>query len=224
LLDKSVNYDDMLKKRIKDLEEKEKNTEQAILNAAEKEFLDKGFDAAKTTMIASLAGVTHAMLHYYFRTKENLFNMVFDKKLNLLKDSIFGLFDNQELSFIEQVQKSIEIHFDFLRANPGLPRFVINELLFKPKRMALFEKKIRKEGSHILNNMRKEIDTEVKRGTIVSIDPVHLLVDVASLNVFVFVAMPLLTHFAVTPFGNEEAFLESRKKENVEIIMRRLKK
>lgn len=48
--------------------------EQEILKAAEQEFLTKGYDGARTTSIAQAAGVTHAMLHYYFRTKEQLFD------------------------------------------------------------------------------------------------------------------------------------------------------
>ena len=201
----------------------EKNKEQAILEAAEQEFLDKGYEAAKTTKIASLAGVTHAMLHYYYRTKDNLFDMVFDKKVSLLKDSLYILFENQDLPFFERLQRSIESHFDFLKANPDLPRFVINELLFKPKRMILFEKKIKKAGSHVLSKISGEIDAEVQKGTITPIEPIQLLVDIASINIFAFVAMPLLRNFAVAPYGSEEAFLEARKKENVEIIMRRLK-
>ena len=54
------------------MKEETSNTEQSILKAAEKEFLKKGFSGSKTTEIAKEAGVTHAMLHYYFRTKENL--------------------------------------------------------------------------------------------------------------------------------------------------------
>ena len=62
------------------MKEETSNTEQSILKSAEKEFLKKGFSGSKTTEIAKEAGVTHAMLHYYFRTKENLFNKVFSKK------------------------------------------------------------------------------------------------------------------------------------------------
>ena len=204
--------------------EKEKNKEQAILEAAEQEFLDKGFEAAKTCKIASLAGVTHAMLHYYYRTKEKLFDMVFEKKVNLLKESLFMGFDNPDIPFLEKLQRAIESHFDFLKANDNLPRFVVNELIFKPKRLALFEQKIHQYGSLALNRLSEEINAEVKRGTITPIDPVHLLLDIAALNVFVFVAMPLLRNFAVEPYGSEDAFLEARKKENVEIIMKRLKK
>ena len=56
--------------------------EQQILEAAEKEFLEKGYNGARTTSIAKAADVTHAMLHYYFRTKEQLFERFIDKKMS----------------------------------------------------------------------------------------------------------------------------------------------
>ena len=67
---------------IKVVMSKKDNTEQAILQTAETEFLDKGFALAKTTEIAKQAGVTHAMLHYYYRTKEKLFERVFQEKVS----------------------------------------------------------------------------------------------------------------------------------------------
>lgn len=205
-------------------EKKEKNKEQAILDAAEQVFLEKGFEPAKTTQIASLAGVTHAMLHYYYRTKEKLFNMVFDQKVRLLKDSLFTAFDNPDVPFLEKIQVGIESHFDFLKANPRLPRFVLNELISSPERMKLLERRIKKLAANVLEKLTAEIEAEVRKGTIHRIEPVMLLIDIASMNVFVFAALPLLRHFAFIPFESEEAFLEARKKENVEMIMRRLKK
>ena len=205
-------------------EEKEKNKEQAILEAAEHEFLEKGFEAAKTTKIASLAGVTHAMLHYYYRTKENLFDLVFDKKTRLLKDSLFYAFDNPDIPFLEKVQIGIEGHFDFIRANSSLPRFVLNEMIYKPKRLKLIEKKVKKIAASVSGKISEEIEREVKKGTINPIDPVTLMIDIASMNIFVFAALPLLRIFALGAYESEDAFLEARKKENVEIIMRRLKK
>ena len=205
-------------------EEKGKNKEQAILEAAEQEFLEKGFEAAKTTKIASLAGVTHAMLHYYYRTKENLFDLVFDKKIRLLKDSIFMAFDNPDIPFLEKIRIGIESHFDFIRANPTLPRFMLNEVINKPVRLNLFEQKIKKIAASVSIKISTEIESEVKKGTINPIDPITLIVDIASMNIFVFAALPLLRIIAVGYYDSEDTFLEARKKENVEIIMRRLKK
>ena len=204
--------------------EKEKNKEQAILEAAENEFLEKGFEAAKTTKIASLAGVTHAMLHYYYRTKENLFDLVFDKKIRILKESMFSSFENPDIPFLEKVKSGIEAHFEIVRANQSLPRFVLNELVYKPKRLKLFEGRVKRIAASVSGKISAEIEREVKKGTINPIDPVTLMLDIASMNIFVFAALPLLRIFAVGAYESEEAFLEARKKENVEIIMRRLLK
>jgi AcrR family transcriptional regulator len=203
---------------------REMNKEQAILEAAEHEFLDKGFEATKTTKIASRAGVTHAMLHYYYRTKENLFDKIFERKTTLLRDSLLRSFDRRDMPFLERIQCGLESHFDFIRNHPGLPRFVINELLFKPQRLRLFERKIRKVADGLIAGISEDMEAEVRKGTINRIDPITLIIDIASLNVFVFVAMPLLRTFAMDSYDSEEAFLEARKKENIEMIMRRLKK
>ena len=220
---KYLKLNDMAKKNSS--EEKEISKEQAILEAAEQEFMEKGFEATKTTKIASLAGVTHAMLHYYYRTKENLFNMVFDKKVRLLKDSIFSLFDKPDMPFFDKVRIGIETHFDFIRDNQHLPRFVINELIYKPKRLKMFEGVIKKVAGNAIEKISLEIEKEVKKGTIVPIDPVTLLLDVASLNVFVFAALPIVKILATEQYyESEDAFFEARKKENVEVIMRRIKK
>ena len=202
---------------------KDKNKEQAILEAAEKEFLEKGFDASKTTKICLLAGVTHAMLHYYYRTKENLFNMVFDKKINLLKESLHPLFYNHDLPLPERIEIGMKKHFDFIAANPKLPLFVMNELIAKPKRRELVEKKFRTTALQLIEQLQSEIDREVERGTICPIKAITLILDIASLNVFVFAALPVLRPIFSSFYTNEEEFLEARKNENVEIIMRRLK-
>ncbi|MDR3261055.1 MAG: TetR/AcrR family transcriptional regulator [Tannerella sp.] len=202
----------------------EKNKEQAILDAAEQEFLEKGFEASKTTQIASNAGVTHAMLHYYYRTKENLFNKVFDKKIRLLKDSLFSLFKNPELPFLERIRIAMEVHFDFLAENPLLPRFVINELINKPKRREIIEVIIKKVAGQLIEQLQQEIDKEVERGAIHPIEPIVLLLDIASLNVFPFAVLPIVRTFAIPSGISEKEFLELRKKENVEVIMKRLKK
>ena len=109
------------------MKEETSNTEQSILKAAEKEFLKKGFSGSKTTEIAKEAGVTHAMLHYYFRTKENLFNKVFEEKARQLADTFLSRVD-ESLPFLEKIKCFIEAHFDLLTANPELPLFIYREI------------------------------------------------------------------------------------------------
>jgi AcrR family transcriptional regulator len=202
----------------------EKSKEQAIIEAAEHEFLERGFETATMTNIAAQAGVTHALLHYYFRSKEKLFDLIFEKKVILLKESLLSSFDNKDLPFCLKIRHGVEAHFDFLKAHPALPRFIINELISKPARMKLVKNKIKTTIESILEQLAAEIEKEVREGRINPVDPLTLLIDIASMNVFVFAVLPLLRHFAVEPCGGEEAFLEARKKENVTMIMRRLEK
>ncbi|MDR1332335.1 MAG: TetR/AcrR family transcriptional regulator [Tannerella sp.] len=202
----------------------DKNKEQAILEAAEQTFLEKGFEASKTTQIAAKAGVTHAMLHYYYRTKENLFNMVFDKKLQLLKDSLYSLVGEPDVPFLERVEVGMKAHFDFIARNPHLPRFVINELLFKPERLKMLEAVIEKTAKSLIGKIQQEIDREVERGAIRPIGATTLLLDIASLNVFLFAALPVVNRFAIPQGMSEKEFIEMRKQENVEVIMCRLRK
>ena len=81
--------------------------EQQILEAAEKEFLGKGYNGARTTSIAKAADVTHAMLHYYFRTKEQLFNRIIDKKMSEIVPLITHLFGNGSLPLEERIKEAV---------------------------------------------------------------------------------------------------------------------
>ena len=99
-----------------------------ILEAAEHEFLAKGYDGARTTSIAKIAGVTHAMLHYYFRTKEQLFEQIIDKKMSEITPMLTYLFKKKKLPLTERIKEAVSVHFDFIIDNPDLPRFLINVL------------------------------------------------------------------------------------------------
>ena len=84
-----------------------RNKEQAILEAAEREFIVKGFAGARTTSIAEAAGVTHAMLHYYFRTKEQLFERILDEKMRLMGESVLAAFGQPGLPLAERLRDGI---------------------------------------------------------------------------------------------------------------------
>ena len=108
------------------MENKDKqNKEQEILKAAEQEFLTKGYDGARTTSIALAAGVTHAMLHYYFRTKEQLFDRIVESKFVTMSQSLIAILGDPTLPIVERIKGGIEAHFDFVAANPELPRLLV---------------------------------------------------------------------------------------------------
>ena len=109
--------------------------EQAILRAAERLFLDKGFALTSTTEIAREAGCNQALVHYYFRTKENLFEKIFEQKIRMLISNIFSI-DREGGTFEEKLRRKIEAHFEILKKNPKIPFLVINEITTNPERIA----------------------------------------------------------------------------------------
>lgn len=198
--------------------------EQAILAAAEREFLSKGFDGARTTSIAAAAGVTHAMLHYYFRTKEKLFDRVLDEKMRLLCESVLTAFGDPGLPFLERIREGMSRHFDFIAANPDLPRFIVNEVTSKPARYDMMRQKIQPVMEMLADGVQREMDELADRDEIERMDVRLLMLDILSLNIFPFVADPIIRPLIEDIVADREDFIARRKRENIETIMRRLKK
>lgn len=198
--------------------------EQAILAAAEREFLAKGFDGARTMSIAAAAGVTHAMLHYYFRTKENLFDHVLDEKMRLLGEAVLTAFGDPGLPFLERIREGMSRHFDFIAANPDLPRFIVNEVTSKPARYDMMRQKIQPIIEMLVGSVQREMDELAERGEVERMDVRHLMLDILSLNIFPFVAYPIIRPLIEDVVADREDFIARRKRENIETIMRRLKK
>lgn len=115
----------------------EQNTEQVILEAAEAEFLEKGYDGAKMLSIARRAGVAHSMLHYYYRSKENLFQAVMLRKTREIVPLFRGIFE-QGLSFEETLNRLREARDHYLLTQVSqMPYFLLSEMLLKPENRAM---------------------------------------------------------------------------------------
>ena len=201
-----------------------RNKEQAILEAAEREFLDKGFAGARTTSIAEAAGVTHAMLHYYFRTKEQLFERILDEKTRLMSQSVLTAFGQPGLPLQERIRDGVESHFDFIAANPDLPRFIVNEVFSRPERYEAMRRRIRTIAEGLMHDIQQELDASAARGETEPVDARMLLLDIISLNVFPFIAYPVIEPILGDLTADRERFFARRRAENTEVILRRLKK
>lgn len=200
----------------------QRDTEALILQAAEREFLEKGYSGAKTTAIAQAAGVTHAMLHYYFRTKEKLFEKIVADKMDKLKRVMFGVIGNPDLSLRERLKQGVEQHFDFIAENPHLPRFIFNELHEHPERIDQVKNSIASIAAKAITTLQNEIDRKAASGECRPVDARMLMLDIASLNLFPFVAAPLISSSFGKLFEGRDEFLEMRKKENVRTVLGKL--
>ena len=186
--------------------------------AAEEEFLDRGYDGARTVSIAERAGVTHAMLHYYFRSKEQLFQRILDEKINILVHSVLTAFFQSDRPFLQRVEEGIAAHFDFLAANEKLPLFVVREI---GKQGNSFLERIKNIASERLVTMQAELDALAAEGAIRKISAPMLIMDIVSQNIFPFLVLP--TALELFPEKDKAAFLEQVKQENIRLILSRLK-
>jgi TetR/AcrR family transcriptional regulator len=107
------------------------STEQVILNAAEQLFLEKGFALTSTVEITKKAQCNQALVHYYYRSKERLFQAVFKKRVILFLSSFLQI-SKENIPFEEKLKRTIELHFDMLRENPRLPFLLFNGLSTNP--------------------------------------------------------------------------------------------
>lgn len=209
-------------------EQDKPNTEQLILEAAEEEFFTKGFAGARTIAIAEKAGVTHAMLHYYFRKKEQLFERIVSKNITLLAQTMLAAMGNPNMPIAERLRSGITSHFDLIAANPQLPRFFLNEVLSRPEHYSLFNAKIKEISEALFANLQRDADEAAERGEIEHVDVRMLFISIVSLNVFPFITYSFFEALSSELLGglmtDKEKYLADRKAENVETIMRRIKK
>ena len=204
-------------------EQTAQSKEQQILEAAEKEFLEKGYDGARTTSIAKAAGVTHAMLHYYFRTKEQLFERFIDKKMSEVVPLLTHLFGNSDLPLVERIEETISVHFDFVAVNPDLPRFIVNEVLPYKNRCDLLKTKIA-SCFHLFNSLQREVDEAAARGVVEQFNVLLLFQSVLSLNIFPSLMINIIENLMSNNEQSMKEIFAQRKAENIELIMRRIKK
>ena len=198
------------------------NKEHAILAAAKEEFFDKGYDGARTTSIARNAGVTHAMLHYYFKTKEQLFERIFLETLGTIGKGIFDVFAQSDMPFKQRMINAIELHFEMIKENPRLALFTIREIASRPERFDIIKNIVKSFAGNLLITMQHDIDQAAAHGDINHIDASTLLLDMISLNVFPFIVKPVFETVTGLDLNADSNYWEQRKQENIEIIMRRL--
>ncbi len=208
---------------MEDIKKDKQNTKAVILEAAEAEFLEHGFHGTTTAAIAKRAGVNHAMLHYYFSTKENLFEMFISSKMQTVKNIAFPVLMSEGQDIFERIKLLIDKQFDYLIKHPSLPKFMLNEVLSKPERFRQLIHSVLMSDMVSFNTIRTDLEAEIEAGRIRPITLPDLVLDVMSMNIMSFVLKPIVQ--VLPGVGMDEAaFLECRRNEIKEVMIRRLTK
>jgi len=213
LLTKWLNY------IVKMAKTKDENTEAQILDAAKNIFQSKGMDGARMQEIADKAGINKAMLHYYYRSKQLLFEAVFHHAFSLLAPQLNTIL-NDDSSIEDKIRNFTSNYISFIMKHPYLPNFVIQELNRNPD----FILKLKdNKGFPNLEKFKKQVALEVDNGLIKPISAEQLFINILSLNIFPFVAKPLIMAFTKTDDTAYKQLIENRKTEVSNFIINSIK-
>ena len=189
------------------------STEKLILETAKKHFVQKGFTATRTQEIADEAGINKAMLHYYFRSKEKLYQEIIAQTMGEIIPKFANALSS-EGDFWDHVDNLVGIYIKTLSENPHIPIFIMSELSQKKES---FINEIKKHASFFMaiQSFVIQMNMEMESGRIRSIPPAQLLLNIISMAVFPFMAKPI---FNTIWNASEEDFSELMK-ERKQIIM-----
>lgn len=165
---------------------KDSNTEERILEAAKTAFMTHGLYGARMQDIANHAGINKALLHYYFRSKEKLFDHVFEGALSKYFDQML-VFADTSLPVQDRIFKYIDNIIDFLSEYPQMAMFIIKEISLDPE---LFYERVghlKPKGVRLLPVLLEGMET----GEVPQLDPVIFMMNLHSLCSYPFVASPI---------------------------------
>ena len=190
---------------------RDNTTEQKILDAAEEVFHEKGYDGSRMQEIADKASINKGLLHYYFKTKDSLFDAIFTMALHRMVTNINSILST-EIPLEEKIDLIVDGYMNLLARNSSLPRFVINELNKDPDRFVSrhLDGNVKNVFSIFVTSVQKEIDN----GKIRPIDPRQLFMNMISMIIFPYVGRPMIQ--VVIGLDNKE--FQNLMKERRELI------
>lgn len=189
----------MAKKRETDL-----STEEKIIEAARKVFTQKGYAATRTRDIAEEAGINLALLNYYFRSKEKLFEKVMFEKVHKLFGAIAPVLNDENSDLTEKIEKIVENYINMLVMNPDLPLFVLSEIKNNSEQFG--------DKFNMGKLMLESVFARQIRERRPDIPPLHIIMSVLGLVLFPFIGRPVLRAIGAVDEASFMGLMEERKK------------
>ncbi|MCU0616681.1 MAG: TetR/AcrR family transcriptional regulator [Gemmatimonadaceae bacterium] len=204
------------------------DTEQRILDAARRVFVRRGTGGARLQEVADEAGVTQALVLYYFTSKDALAERVFLDVARTMMNALIGRPTSFDASLESLIEQLVTAYIDAVRHAPFIPGYLLAEAQQQPERVErLVGQAIGTMPSQMaammLAHVTREIERRVADGTMRPMTPRQLLVNVMALTIFPFVAQPILR----TVMGFDEQrfsdFLDERRRELPAFIINALR-
>jgi TetR/AcrR family transcriptional regulator len=197
--------------------ENDKQTEEKIFEAATDVFVEKGMDGARMQDIATHAGINKALLHYYFRTKDQLFNKVFEKIAGRMFSKFAPVFD-ENIPLEEKIRFFFNAHISFMKENPRLPGFILNEINRNPARIKKLLSTI--EFGKIWAIISEQHKDELHKYNITQQNLPQIMTTIASMSVFPFAARGILEGIFQNMGVDFDKYIEDRKVFAAEFVIK----
>ncbi len=175
---------------------KDGDTERRILDAAHTVFVRRGTAGARMQEIAAEAGVNQALLHYYFRNKEQLAQAAFERAASGLMPAVIKVIASDG-DLDAKVRRIVALELEHLTRAPYLPGYLIGEVTHHPERAAQLIGAVtglspKELGPRVLGALRRQIDERVKAGVMAPIAPESFIVNLMALCIFPFAVRPMI--------------------------------
>ncbi|MFA7360239.1 MAG: TetR/AcrR family transcriptional regulator [Candidatus Kapaibacterium sp.] len=197
----------------------EDSAERKILDASKRIFQQKGMYGARMQEIADEAGINKALLHYYFRSKDKLFDAVFQDAAKSFFSKIRELI-NVDKPLFEKIEYFVEQYLELLSKNSFIPVFIISEVHQNPDRIKNIFLESGVNPGMVFSNA---VNSAVSEGLIHPIDPRQLIINIVGLCVFPVAAKPIIKTLFNQSENEYMNFIEVRKKELAKFIINAIK-
>jgi len=180
------------------------NTEEKIKVAAAKIFEEKGFERTKNKDIADAAGINPALLNYYFRSKEKLFDAILLDKTQTFANILFPILNDPNVALFDKIDIIVDNYFKLLKENPHLAIFLMNELQNNKENFSKIIKNLPSLENISIIKQFKDINS--------TINPLQFMINLMSITIFPFIVANAISAYEV--FGKDEidAIFEERRK------------
>jgi AcrR family transcriptional regulator len=190
--------------------------EQIILDAALKVFMRKGYDGARMQEIADEAGMNKALLHYYFRSKELLFQKIFKESFRNFWPTIELTLANDKTDIKQMIRAIVNGYITMLEKMPFLPNFIIGEINRDPGKVAELIKDSGIKPQVVIAALTQAMD----KGELVRMDPRELIIYIIGMCVFPVLTRPLIGQMLYEDKEAYQQFLSNRRESVYDFICR----
>lgn len=191
-----------------------------ILLAAQELFIQQGYDKTSVRDIAAASETNVAMVNYYYRSKYALFEIIFERALDVLFNRIFSIFCSDKPIF-ELVELWIDSYYETLMEYPQIPIFILREISQNPQ--GLTQRILKREPLELYTRMHNRLEQEVEAGRIRPTPPLDFMLNVLSLSVFPFMFGQIGPRVADRPMADYHDVLKQHKVYVIDFVKQAIK-